>query len=353
MRLEQLTFTRFIAALGIVIFHFGLNAYPFNTELVLAAFEKANMGVSYFFVLSGFIMVIAYSNFNRIDAVGYYKNRFARLYPLLVLSVLPFFAAIMLTDKVTFTDLILNLSLLQAWIPGHAVVGNYPLWSLSVEVFFYALFPLLYNRILKKYDVTTLILPILLLWAGTVVLHNYLLSNGFYQGFGTQSHDLIYYFPPMHLNQFLIGNLTGMLFLKRKSIKGNYDLLIVLAGLIIFMLLKYSLGIDYHDGFLAVFFAVFIFLMAVNTGVFCKLFSGKPLVFLGEISYGIYVLMVPVYDTIELIFEKLGINFNEVGMFYLKLAVLIAISAFCHIFIEKPLRNKIKMLQLKKHNAAL
>ncbi|MDW5290748.1 hypothetical protein [Formosa sp. PL04] len=62
MRLEQITFTRFLAAISIVIFHHGKNIFPFNQEGVSFIIKQANIGVSYFFILSGFVMVIAYGN---------------------------------------------------------------------------------------------------------------------------------------------------------------------------------------------------------------------------------------------------------------------------------------------------
>jgi peptidoglycan/LPS O-acetylase OafA/YrhL len=60
MRAEQITFTRFFAALSIVVFHFGKNISPFNESSIKILFLQAHIGVSYFFLLSGFIMILAY-----------------------------------------------------------------------------------------------------------------------------------------------------------------------------------------------------------------------------------------------------------------------------------------------------
>jgi len=48
MRIEQLTFTRFLAAISIVIYHYGKNIFPFNHEITSFIFRQANLGVSYF-----------------------------------------------------------------------------------------------------------------------------------------------------------------------------------------------------------------------------------------------------------------------------------------------------------------
>ena len=62
MRLEQLTFTRFLAAIAVVTFHYGRGSVLMDNETLGLFFHQALYGVSYFFILSGFVMMIAYSN---------------------------------------------------------------------------------------------------------------------------------------------------------------------------------------------------------------------------------------------------------------------------------------------------
>ncbi len=349
MRIDQLTFTRFIAALAIVIFHFGSAIFPFNNEHITFLVHYANMGVSYFFVLSGFIMIIAYNRFTKIDTADYLRNRFARVYPLIVVSVLPFALAVVLfPGTITISEILFNLSTIQAWIPGYATVGNYPLWSLTVEIFFYLCFPLLFNRVYKKYSLSTLTIVVIAIWFITIFVQNYLLNQPFYKGNLTPLHDLIYYFPPMHLNQFLIGNIAGLYVVNQAvGLKRKYDIFVILTLTALVLLLKYPLAIDYHDGFLAWIFAAFIVVMSQNTGVISKIFSIKPLIFLGEISFAVYVLQVPVFETCTKLIEKFKITDNTTAIFYFNLFVLLVASAICHIFIELPLRNKIKNIRLK------
>jgi peptidoglycan/LPS O-acetylase OafA/YrhL len=148
IRIEQLTFTRFLAAISIVIFHYGKESSLFNNENVSFMFEQANVGVSYFFILSGFVMIIAYIDKENIDFFEYVKNRLARIYPvyflaIILILVIRFFAG------VNLVDLILNALMLQAWVPEKALTINFPGWSLSVELFFYILFPFLFNFFYK------------------------------------------------------------------------------------------------------------------------------------------------------------------------------------------------------------
>jgi len=349
LRIDQLTFTRFIAAIAIVIYHFGQQAIPFNSGNIKFLVTQANIGVSYFFVLSGFIMIIAYNRFPKIDAVDYLRNRFARIYPLIILSLLPFIGALLLfPGKVSLGAIVLNLTTLQAWIPGYATVGNYPLWSLTVEIFFYICFPFLLNKIYKKYPLKNIVISIIAIWAVTMVIQHVLLNSVSNNGAQAFSSDIIYYFPPMHLNQFLIGNLAGLFVVAKQVSSGRrYDVFVLLSAAVIFLFLKYPFGINYHDGFLAWFFASFIIFLSLNTGIITKIFNLKPLVFLGEISFAIYVLQFPVFEITSTLIEKLHITANANLIFYICLGLLIAVSAFCHIFVELPLRNRIKAIRLK------
>jgi peptidoglycan/LPS O-acetylase OafA/YrhL len=332
--------------MAIVIFHYGVNIFPFSNESVSSLFKQANIGVSYFFILSGFIMIIAYGSYNKISPAEYLKSRFARIYPLLVLSVVLFIVAAYVHGGVNLTDVCLNLSTIQAWIPDKATVGNFPLWSLSVEIFFYLCFPFFFNYFYKKYSITTSVIMIVLVWIVSISVQHYLLHSSFYTDY-SNSHSFIYYFPVMHLNQFLAGNLAGLLFIHKTPVTGKkYDILVVMVIIGLILLLKYPFGIDYHNGFLAVVFIPLIYFQAKSKGPLTVFFSKKPFVFLGEISFGIYMLQIPVFMIMQSILAKLNIA-DPTVIFYLGIVVLIAASAVCHIYIELPLRNRIKNIQLR------
>ena len=86
MRIEQLTFTRFIAAISIVVFHYAKDIPPFNFDVTSFFFQQANLGVSYFFILSGFVMIIAYWHKDKVSFLSYMQKRFARIYPVTFLA---------------------------------------------------------------------------------------------------------------------------------------------------------------------------------------------------------------------------------------------------------------------------
>ena len=106
--------------------------------------------------------------------------------------------------------------MLQGWIPGKVLSYNAPGWTLCVELFFYISFPFLFNYIYRSTNYRRLIAPILLIWLATQVVLNGFLQSHFYKGFPSISHDLLFFNPLMHINEFLVGNLAGLFFINNQ-----------------------------------------------------------------------------------------------------------------------------------------
>lgn len=343
MRLNQLTFSRFIAAIAVVIYHFGLEVYPFKLKELQPFFKQGNIAVSYFFLLSGFIMIIAYHHYKKINFLAYIKNRFARIYPIYLLALF-----ILLSFKLyyhksgEFNDFFLNVFMIQSWIPGKALSFNSPAWSLAVEFFFYAVFPILFNKYYTKLSLNKLFLVALSVFIISQLLFHWGIFSNFYQGYPSKSHDLLFYFPPMHLSEFLIGNIAGLLFVKKLSNhKKNYDFYILFLGCLLPILLFYNTFLNFHNGLLAIVFIPLIVFMSMNKGLFTSISKYKPFIFLGEISYGIYILQNPIFAWTKAILKDQSVT-NETAKFYVSVFMLVLISALSYHFIETPLRNKIK-----------
>ena len=353
MRIEQLTFTRFIAAISIVIFHFGRNSFLFNNEYVSFIFRQANVGVSYFFVLSGFVLTIVYSQRKEFNAKQYFINRLARVYPLYIFAI--FLILFVKGFKfIRLQEFILNITMLQSWIPKMAMTLNYPGWSLSVELLFYACFPLIFSFLRKK-SLSFSAITILIFW---------ITSQVFYQLISLDKMDILFYsikdiqfHPIFHLNEFFIGILTGFVFIKTpKTFASNSINMFLGMSLVILLifLLKYPLDLRYHNGLLAVIFSPIIFLISKNNGRISTFFSGKVFIYLGEISYGIYLLQYPVWGTLtdyrlEKYFGVTNSLFNNTTIFFIRFMVLILLAAFSFRFIEGPMRKSIRKLGAVKN----
>lgn len=343
MRINQLTFTRFLASISIVIFHFGKKSFIFNNNVVNFIFFNANVCVSYFFILSGFVMMIAYGNKPGFSAKDYFRNRFARIYPLYFFAILLVLFLQIRTKNLDLLGLFLNLFMIQTWIPGQALTFNPPGWSLSVEFLFYAIFPLIFNIFLKKDNLKKIVGVIISFWILSQVLFQALFS--FYRADELGSmKDILMYSPLMHLNEFLIGNLAGYLFIKKlQDKKSNYDLVILLTIGLIFLALKFPLNLNFHNGLLAVLFIPLILLISLNNGFITTLFQKKPFVFLGEISFGIYILQFPIYSLFSAYSVNKYLHVNDPTIvFFLRLIILIIVSSLAYVYIEKPLQDKIR-----------
>src|SRR5947209_7775503 len=160
-RLPALTSLRFFAALHVVIFHLQalriVRGYDWYYKLASIGYA----GVSFFFVLSGFILVYTYAG-RTIPLKQFWRARFARIYPAYAFSLLltaPGFIYVALFLDIPMFSFAhthlklaaaLCLGLLQSWIPGAALSWNSVGWSLSVEAFFYALFPFVMLLLLRR-----------------------------------------------------------------------------------------------------------------------------------------------------------------------------------------------------------
>src|SRR5579859_3585178 len=157
-RLDELTSLRFFAAATVTLFHLKVEGVVEGGPWWYENFAAIGyIGVNFFFTLSGFILVYSYEGRDYSPA-GFWRSRFARIYPAYLFSLLlalpgfiaaldqldlPFFA----WSKAHFIPAcLLTLTLLQAWIPQGALTWNPVCWSLSVEAFFYGLFPFLKIR---------------------------------------------------------------------------------------------------------------------------------------------------------------------------------------------------------------
>lgn len=165
-RVESLTGLRWFAAAA-VFFHHFMNFAPVPRLIKVSPIGVT--GVSFFFVLSGF--VLTWSFFDRDTARRFYWRRFARIYPLVVLTTLvalPVFYGS--TDSFQkpwdARNIALSLVLLHAWFSGLPLIffgGSPASWSLSCEAFFYAVFPAVIRPLLRRS------VPVLLAVAALIV----------------------------------------------------------------------------------------------------------------------------------------------------------------------------------------
>lgn len=339
MYVPQLTFTRFIAAILIVFFHYAQDLYPFTITVIHNFLASCNISVSFFFILSGFVMIISNANKEKIVVADFYWKRFKRIYPIYAVSMLMVLIFIILSrGEFDFSGFVLNVFLIQAWIPTKAVSFNYIAWSISVEIFFYLLFPFVFNYLFKKMGLVQLAILIIGFWIVSQMGIHYLRYSDFFDGPRTPSHRFILFFPLLHLASFLVGNLVGQLFLNNPQ-KGNYFFVIIACMTLVVLSMLLPMGYLLQNGILCVFFGPMIYFIAKDQSFLTKWFSLKPFVFLGEISYAIYILQNPVFVWMRKISQVCHID-NPQVFFYLSLAVLLIASAVVYVLVERIIYSK-------------
>ena len=126
-RLPALTGLRFVAAAMVFVLH----SMPQPEKWL-----SLDQGVSFFFVLSGFILTYIYPDLPDFAAVKrFYVARAARLWPLHLLTML---LVVGVGGIRSFETLALNALLLQAWMPVQRIYfsSNPVSWSISTEASF-------------------------------------------------------------------------------------------------------------------------------------------------------------------------------------------------------------------------
>jgi len=345
--ISQLTFTRFIAAFLIVFLHYGSELFTDTPESIKIIRENLHLGVSYFFVLSGYVMMIAYSDLEKIDFKAYIINRISRIYPTHILALLLAIIAGILSNKDVFrfdiTGFALNVFLLQAWFPRHALSFNIPSWSISVELFFYVCFPFLFNYFIKKTSLKFIIIASLSFWISAQLVLNAYYSSHFFDPTRPMHKNFLFYNPVFNFSSFLIGCLAGFIFKTKKYHLRNYDLVLVLLlfTTAVFIILFHNLLLQ--NGLLSINFAVIILALSLNTGNITKIFKNRNLVYLGDISFAMYLLQLPVF----MIFNKMNTFIkieNPYIYFMVGFFILVSCSHFTFKYFENPLRKKIKTI---------
>jgi peptidoglycan/LPS O-acetylase OafA/YrhL len=348
-RIHPLTSLRFFAALFVVLFHTVVVFFPTVTpERGLGRFLSFGyISVSFFFFLSGYILAFVYLGRGK-DVLPrtFYRARFARVYPLLLLTLVldtPFLVleelhkygsqAALLKSGVVFAG---SAILLQAWTNKLAAINN-PSWSLSVEAIFYLLFPLLGHTLWKLRGVGLWLTSAALYFGGLAVV---LLA----------SHhvpiDLCRRLPLLHLSTFVLGILLARgqeLYRasgKVTKISGAWEIAVFCACIVCFAALVWlsprSVLIDdfLHDGLLVPLFAGIIWVFSSSAFAPGQLLGAPWVVVLGEASFGLYLFHVPMLH----LFSSLGRNRGPVA-FTAHLSASIAVSVLSFYVFETPVRR--------------
>jgi peptidoglycan/LPS O-acetylase OafA/YrhL len=363
---------RFIAA-GTVLFSHGyFYILLFQDNSAITAYNApfvalANIGMTLFFVLSGF--VIHYNYGFSVTLQGgvraFFVARFARLYPLfLLVFVISTVEAFRSADGQI--DLLgpvpLYLTFTQSWwfwVFGDRTASEaYSnatglMWSLSTEAFFYLCYPLL-APLLRRLEGTRLVVIgciVAVIGGGLAYelteyrgyLNNWAaLYTGNPRAAAHFSHWLIYNSPWIRIFEFLIGAVTAQFAMTtrvdpaRAKVAGSAALAVIVVAYVYsnVMLLPLSGSITTC---VAGAFGVLMGASAVTGQVFSRVLSNRWMVFGGEASYSLYLLH---YWVMHNLGHRLADNrslVTRIVLFVVLMLVAVGVARISYLVYERPL----------------
>jgi peptidoglycan/LPS O-acetylase OafA/YrhL len=343
-----LAISRLIAALIVVVSHFMQFGLIPRNEFFLSKFHGGGIAVTYFFVLSGFILAHNYSGApEKFNLKKYFINRVSRIFPMLFFSgimcgsIVLFLGEVYEYNQKSFVPLNLSKGIfagfsqvfgLSAWLPFSAVQGvlNAPSWSIGCEVFFYLTFPFVLKFVFGFYSKK--------ISASLIFLNLACLSAMFVLTMGNQSNRaslLLDRFPLFHLMEFTLGVVAYRFFLRNPRIEGvRWKLpgsFILLALSIVFLESRYFFLI------LAPIYSLIIYILSGTFANKSKGFFWRIMVSLGNASYSLYLLHWGI--GIALI-----TNANNILVKTLCIPGVLLISLISLRFIENPARSRLILI---------
>jgi peptidoglycan/LPS O-acetylase OafA/YrhL len=309
--------------------------------------------VDLFFVLSGFIFYSIYRKSIENHTLSF-KNfavlRVSRLYPLhwLTLIVILLFQIFRKYNGLESFPIhysrnpilfLFNIPMLQnGWLITDFSY-NGPTWSLSIEIMMYILFFAVFCH--TKSNKNYIIYCLLLIYLGIIMT------------FSGQNIPFFNGQVARGLMGFFLGCITGEVYIYCNNNRkfGNmftvFCIFAVLFLIIVPIIFGYGILRSWVLVYTFAFFPAFI-LITLRIGFIGKIFSLKPLIYLGELSYSIYLLHYPMQLIVKTIDEYLGLVIDYSNrIFFIGFSItVIIVSHFIHYYFEKPIqkyiRNKFK-----------
>jgi peptidoglycan/LPS O-acetylase OafA/YrhL len=354
--LLALTGLRFVAAFYVFIFHIHINWPLTKIEFLKNVLEQGAVGMSLFFILSGFILAHRYSG-EAIHLREYFTNRFARIYPIYLVAALVTLPWIGISlggqsvyDYVKFlaqgTILVVsNIFILQAWFPQFfGFWNNGGSWSISVEAFCYLIFPFVVPALLrlskKKLLLATFGFYVLAVLPGLV---GTLFPGG--------SFAVYYAMPIFRAPEFLAG--TCVLLIARKfgcNQFTHWHQFAAIASLLFYFSFFGPMVSNYvgHNWIVVPFLLFLIFTLANGEGIFARIMANPISVWLGKISYCFYSFQILVLklliDYRDKLLDDAPILAEGKVVFLVALIAILILSAIGHYLIEEPARRKLRAI---------
>ena len=356
---------RGLAALSVLLFHWGsgIGFFPqARAQMVVTTLGKewdlgvfldfGWLGVLLFFVLSGYLLTaqLLYRDLNKTNIPRFWLRRGLRIYPafwlqLLVLLIVARFFAFMPQsgsgpDIVRHTFLWINLP------PWMTVPMNSVWWTLPVELGFYLVLPLLVllsNRLgwMKVFAGSVLVT---ILWRYAVMW--------FFKGENYASHQVVLDSIPGALSTFCAGVALAYFIARKGAPTRNQRYLVLITSLVLSVAMAVWLyaNLDtYWSGhwmlgvwnpLMGLLIATLMLALLLPLRGFGWLAS-KPMVWLGHISFGIYLWHYPLLMLLQRsILKDWQTPSQSVMALFITLAATLVLASISYYFVERPIMRK-------------
>jgi len=355
VRLNAITGLRWWAAFAVFAHHF-MNLAPLPP--IVAGYAKfGSLGVTFFFVLSGFVLTWSWSE--RTDRGTFYFRRFARIYPLhllaLLLAIPVFYRVVADPDSpwikpLDIGILLLSLVVLQGWSRDPTVLfsGNPAAWTLTVEAFFYAMHPFAIAPLRRLRLRGTLIVAVSVV--ALAFLFRALIIAVPATGLGGWP------WPLAHFHEFALGMCIAWAYRLGWRLRLSpwiwIGLLFAYASLLLVLRRPETQAIanlagGYVTEIVTVLFALLIASVAtLDIEGRSGWAASRPLVALGEWSFAFYLVHATLIYPIREIFGYQNAGYwRSAFWLVVTLALSILVSWLLHAFVEKPVEKRLRAWQ--------
>lgn len=328
MRIKWFSLIRITGLLLVLLYHFFQTVFP-----------GGFFGVDVFFTFSGFLitslLLEEFGQKGKIDILGFFRRRFYRIFPpvvLMILVVMPFTFLVrqdyiagigsqiagVLGFMTNFYEMLTGGSYESQFIP-HLFVHN---WSLAVEVHYYILWGLAIWFLSKRVKSSGQLRGLVFLLSSAVFIIGFL--SMFIGSFIVSSYSTLYFSSFTHVYPFFLGSILASLVGVRqtttlvKRLNNTWDLkktlLVFGAGLGVLLLLtffvKFNYLFAYLLGFLLASLAALLMIVAARLlhEKTPTIEEPKVISFLADTSYAVYLFHWPFY----IIFSQLMSNLPAV-----------------------------------------
>jgi len=317
-----------------------------------AAFGYGYIGVSFFFVLSGFVLTWSTA---AIPARRFWWLRFARIWPAQALVAALVFAFLLQDHPPDWPGRAADFLLVQSWSPNQDVYfgGNGVSWSLSCEAFFYLVFPALAIGV-RRLDHRGLAA------AGAGLLAALAIAPAVGEWLGLSQHAkywLFFILPAYRLLEFLLGMILARavqcgLRVPHPKLAAAISA-VGLAGLIsVLVWASSNYGWNPSRPWVAI-LALPVFASLVLAGATADIvgaaswLTSRPLQWLGATSFALYLVHQPLFRITQT-WGWWPVRQDVVSLAALVafLALTVAAAGLLHHFVEKPLERRLRAMRV-------